>query len=277
MIAKIQPTRKHTSSAKRLQEYLTTERRSLAQETEQSVEILQNGLDKPAPNATLKRKLRGDVVLSSDLLGLDTSAYEMEGVAANNPRCKDPILHYELAWPHDEHPTKEQWKDSALQTLEALGYAEHQYLIAAHEDKKHFHIHVMVNTVHQETFRVNNPHQSWTILDKTTRKQEAIYGWKRTPGLTRWDDEAQEAIRLKRSERQAAEHASLRPTSSVARFEHYNDVQSLQTYIRREVAPSARNVLSRKNVQWNDLHTLLAKAHLRLEKRRKGRVYSCCR
>jgi len=48
--------------------------------------------------------------------------------------------------------------------------------------------------------------------------------------------------------------------------EHYHDEESLQTYVRREVAPRVRQLLTRNNVTWNDLHILLSRAHLRLEK-----------
>ena len=116
MIVKVQPSRKHSSSFKRLQEYLTQERDA----------------------ETGKPVLRGDVVLSWNLLGFDTAAGEMQGVASLNDRCKDAVCHYELSWPPGERPTRPQWTDSALQTLKALGYEDHQHMIVAHDDKKHF-------------------------------------------------------------------------------------------------------------------------------------------
>src|SRR5208337_4683748 len=40
--------------------------------------------------------------------------------------------------------------------------------------------------------------------------------------------------------------------------------------VRREVAPSVRKLLTRHNVTWDDLHILLSKAHLRVEKGESG-------
>ena len=60
------------------------------------------------------------------------------------------------------------------------------------------------------------------------------------------------------------------PTGAAAKFEHYHDEESLQTYVRREVAPRVRKLLTRRNVTWEDLHRLLSKAHLRLEKGESG-------
>jgi hypothetical protein len=102
MIAKVQPTRQHASSFKRLCKYLTTERDA----------------DTGEPLS------RGDVVLSDNLAGLDTVAIQMEGIAFLNPRCKDALCHYELSWPPGERPTQPQWTDCALHTLPSLRPAE---------------------------------------------------------------------------------------------------------------------------------------------------------
>jgi hypothetical protein len=248
MIVKVQPSRKHSSSFKRLREYLTQERDA---ETGEVV-------------------LRGDVVLSWNLLSFDTAAAEMQGVASLNDRCKDAVCHYELAWPPGEHPTRPQWTDSAVQTLKALGYEGHQYMIVAHDDKKHFHIHIMVNKVHPQTLRAPTPYRNWLALDGAARRLEAKYGWAHTPGMTRWDEESKQAVPFSRSERIALRSARERPTGAAAQLEHYQDQESFQSYVRREVAPGVRELLTQQNVTWDHLHRLLSKAHLRLEKGESG-------
>ena len=248
MIVKVQPSRKHSSSFKRLREYLTQERDA----------------------DTGELVLRGDVVLSENLLSFDTAAGEMQGVASLNDRCKDAACHYELAWPPGERPTRPQWADSALQTLKALGYEDHQYMIVAHDDKKHFHIHIMVNKVHPETLRAPTPYRNWLALDAAARLLEAKYGWAHTPGMTRWDEESRQAVPMSRSERNVVRSARQQPTGTAAQFEHYQDQESFQSYVRREVAPSVQKLLMRQNVTWDYLHRLLSKAHLRLEKGESG-------
>jgi len=244
MIVKVQPSRKHSSSFKRLQEYLTQERDA----------------------DTGELVLRGHVVLSWNLLGFDTAAAEMQGVAALNDRCKDAVCHYELAWPPGERPTQPQWTDSAVQTLKALGYENHQYMIVAHDDKKHFHIHIMVNKVHPVTLRAPTRYNNWLALDGAARLLEAKYGWAHTRGMTRWDEESKQAVLISRSERIALRSARELTTGAAAQFEHYQDEESLQAYVRREVAPSVSSLLTRRNITWDDLHRLLSKVHLRLEK-----------
>jgi hypothetical protein len=248
MIAKVQPTRQHASSFRRLCKYLTTERDA---ETGEPIS-------------------RGDVVLSDNLTGLDTVAVQMEGIAFLNPRCKDALCHYELSWPPGERPTQPQWTDCASHTLNALGYRDHQFMVVAHDDKKHFHIHIMVNKVHPETFKAHTPYRNWLTLDAAMRVLEAKYGWTHTAGPTRWDEESKQAVRASYSERNALRTARQESTGAAAKYEHYHDEESLQTYMRREVAPLVRTLLTRQNVAWETLHTFLAKYHLRIEKGESG-------
>jgi hypothetical protein len=210
------------------------------------------------------------VVLSDNVAGLDTVAIQMEGIAFLNPRCKDALCHYELAWPPGERPSRPQWMDCASYTLNALGYQDHQYMVVAHDDKKHFHIHIMVNKVHPETFKAHTPYRNWLTLDAAMRVLEARYGWTHTDGPTRWDEESKQAVRASNSERNALRTAQQQPTGAAAKFEHYHDEESLQTYMRREVAPLVRTLLTRQNVRWEVLHTFLAKYHLRIEKGEAG-------
>jgi len=248
MIAKVQPARKHSSSFKRLQEYLTQERDA------DTGELL----------------LRGDVVMSKNLLSFDTAAMEMQGVASLNNRCKDAVCHYELAWPPGERPTRPQWVDCALHTMKALGYEGHQFMIVAHDDKKHFHIHIMLNKVHLESLRAHTPYRDWFTLDASVRFLEAKHGWAHTPGPMRWDEDTQQAVLQSKSERNASRSDQQHPTGAAAQFEHYQDQESFQSYVRREVAPRVRTLLNRQNVTWDDLHRLLSKARVRLEKGESG-------
>jgi hypothetical protein len=194
----------------------------------------------------------------------------MKGVESLNPRCNDAVFHYELAWPPGERPSRAEWVDSALYTLNQLGFKEHQYVLVAHDDKKHFHIHAMVNKVHPETYRAHTPTYSWLTLDGAVRHLEAKYGWSHTLGPMRWDEASQQAVRMSRSERIALRSAQQQPTGAAAQYEHYHDEESLQTYVRREVAPHVRTLLTRQSASWEALHTLLAKFHLRMEKGESG-------
>src|ERR1700739_4125846 len=69
-----------------------------------------------------KQKFRGDYLLSDSLLSLETAHVEMRGVAVNNPRVSNPVFHYQIAWPENERPSKEQWEEAVQRTIKALGF-----------------------------------------------------------------------------------------------------------------------------------------------------------
>jgi hypothetical protein len=160
--------------------------------------------------------------------------------------------------------------DAAEYTLDQLGYKDHQYVVVAHDDKKHFHIHIMLNKVHPETYKAHTPYRNWITLDAAVRTLEAKYGWSHTVGPTRWDEATQKAVRTSRSERNESRSNQDQAIGAAAQYEHYHDEESLQTYVRREVAPRVQTLLTRQNASWDTLHTFLAKYRLRIEKGEAG-------
>jgi hypothetical protein len=121
-----------------------------------------------------------------------------------------------------------------------------------------------------ETLRAHTPYRDWFTLDAAVRFLEAKHGWTHTPGPMRWDEESKKAVLQSRSERSASRSAQQQPTGAAAQFEHYQDQESFQSYVRREIAPHVCTLLTRRNITWDDLHRLLSKAHLRLEKGESG-------
>ena len=76
---------------------------------------------------------RSELLISESLLSEQTAQAEMRAVASENLRVKDPVYHYQLCWQENEFPQKEQWKAAAGKSIRALGFEEHQYIIAPHK------------------------------------------------------------------------------------------------------------------------------------------------
>ena len=99
MIAKVQPSKqKSRSSFKRLLNYLTTER----------------------DQETGKTLLRGDVVMSHNLVGIDTAAAEMKGVESLNPRHRFNLPQHKrdvLPFVTRRSARNEESNDSGTETL----------------------------------------------------------------------------------------------------------------------------------------------------------------
>jgi len=173
MIAKVQPSKqKSRSSFKRLLNYLTKE----------------------ADPETGETLLRGEAVLSNNLVGIDTAAAEMKAVESLNLRCDDAVCHYELAWPPGERPTRAQWIDAAEYTLDQLGYKDHQYVVVAHDDKKHFHIHIMLNKVHPKRTKPTHRIETGLLLTRSTLARSKVWLVPHSRP-DRWDEATQKAVR----------------------------------------------------------------------------------
>lgn len=73
---------------------------------------------------------------------------EQSGQSARGRKNTKPVLHLTLSWAIGENPTPEHMRDTARSCLNALGLGEHQAVLAAHSDKDHLHVHIVVNTIH---------------------------------------------------------------------------------------------------------------------------------
>jgi hypothetical protein len=221
---------------------------------------------------------RGEMFLSPALLSAETAAKEMWAVASENTRVKDPVEHYVLAWQEGEQPSREQWQEAVTHTLDALGWKEHQWLAVAHTDTDHFHVHVMANKVHPETYRSHTPDWMHKTLDKCCREIEAKQGWAHSNGLYRWDADARQAVPVPREERERRRDATdakkvqagAAGTGKAGKMEQFRDTESLETYAKGEPAKALDQAMKRDGATWQDVHAALAKHGLELRKADKG-------
>ena len=256
MIAKQINRRKNSvSSFPRLFKYLTTE------------------LD-PDTGARRKRCTNRDIVWSENNLGfLDTAAYEMQGIAFLNVRCKDALYYYILSWPPGEVPVRTQWHDAVQHTLASLGFAEHQYVAVALKKGEHFSVHIMVNRVHPETFKAHTPSWSYCALSIACRELEAKYGWQPTRGIFRWDDLTQTVVRIPPHLRSSYSNKKPVQVPTDTALDRCSTRATLLAYLRHHLALRVRTLLLRNHATWADLHSLLAEHQLRFE-RRRGCTYT---
>ena len=105
---------------------------------------------------------RGERVLWVDERGLGTTDPEqaariMAITAERSQRVRQPALHFIVAFdPKDARRGRvdaESMREIAGELTEKLGLTDHQMLIYAHGDRKHPHLHFLVNRVHPETGR----------------------------------------------------------------------------------------------------------------------------
>jgi len=76
-------------------------------------------------------------------------AAEMQAVASDNTRCKQPVWHTSLSWAEGEQLTTAQKLQAAERYCELMGasWEGHQVAVYEHHDTKHEHIHIYLNRV----------------------------------------------------------------------------------------------------------------------------------
>ncbi len=81
------------------------------------------------------------------VMSLDTAADEFRAVAVKS-RATNPYVHLVMSWRDGEQPSNAQAFEARREALNALGLADHQYLMGVHRgDTGNDHLHVAVNRV----------------------------------------------------------------------------------------------------------------------------------
>lgn len=117
------------------------------------------------------------VTLEHNGFDLDTLVQEFESVAAMKPKVEDPVYHFVLSWSEDDNPSDKQMLESAREAMKLLGFEGHQYLSAIHRDTDSPHVHVAVNRIHPDSFKVVNPYRDHYTLRTLANELEEHYGW----------------------------------------------------------------------------------------------------
>lgn len=92
--------------------------------------------------------------------------------------CKS--CHYVISFPAGESPSREVLENIEQVLSTAIGYREHQRLMAVHRDKPHLHMHVVINRIHPQTFRAASVRNDHRVLGQTAAELEAVHGLTKT-------------------------------------------------------------------------------------------------
>ena len=112
----------------------------------------------------------------------ELAAKIMRATAAQNVRTEQPVYHLALSFdPHDA-VDRAKMERVAERVIHELGLGEHQVLIVAHGDRKHSHMHILVNRVHPETGKAWDRWQDYTIVQRVLREEEEALGLRAVHG-----------------------------------------------------------------------------------------------
>lgn len=102
---------------------------------------------------------------------------EFELVQNRNVRAKSPdIMHLVVSFPYGEIPSADVLHMIEDRLVNALDMSEHQHVSVVHNDTDHCHMHIAINKIHPETFKMHDPYQSWNRLAQCCVDCERDYG-----------------------------------------------------------------------------------------------------
>jgi hypothetical protein len=182
----------------------------------------------------------------------DLAVREIEATQGRNTRTQsDKSYHLVVSFPAGEHPSADQLRDIEARLCDAIGLGEHQRLSALHTDTAHLHLHVAINKVHPETFKIITPHRDFHKLQQTCRALETEYDLTPLHGQT---------------------HVTPPLPQGATAAEHHSGVKSFASWIQGEPADALKQALAQPGVCWRDVHRTLAGYHLELRPRGAGLV-----
>ena len=88
------------------------------------------------------------------------------------------VYHYSLSWAQGESPDPAHMKEAAAETIKSLGLSEHEHFFVAHNDRKHSHVHIVVNLTHPEKGTRAEIGRDYVSLQKWALKYERKNGLK---------------------------------------------------------------------------------------------------
>jgi hypothetical protein len=203
--------------------------------------------DKPRATWFLAANLAG-VTRPGDL---ELACRLVEAVHAQNTRAgRNRTCHLVISLhPEDRSLDRNELRCVVENLVGTLGFSDNQYIAARHNDKDHEHIHVAINKIHPETFRIHSPAWDHRKLFTAGRVLEAQLGL--TPLKSRVRDREKVPQRA-------------------ADCEAHHGIDSFARWARKTLRPALQAGELRS---WDELHQVCARLGVVLRPHGNGLVF----
>ena len=175
----------------------------------------------------------------------------VEAVQAQNTRAgKDRTYHLVISLhPEDRSLDRKELRHVVEHLVDVLGFSGHQYIAARHSDKDHEHVHVAINKIHPESFRIHSPAWDHQKLFAAGRALEAERGLRPLRSRARERDELPQRA---------------------ADYEAQQGVDSFARWARETLAPALRTT---EIHSWDELHRTCSRFGVILRLHGNGLVF----
>jgi len=156
------------------------------------------------------------------------------------------------------HPEDRRLEPKDLQhvvdsLVDMLGFSEHQYIAARHNDTDHEHIHVAINKIHPETFRIHSPAWDHQKLFTGARALERELGLRPLRSRTRERERERENV-----------------PQRAADCEAHHGIDSFARWAREKLPPALRATELRS---WDDVHGVCGRFGIVIRAHGNGLVF----
>ena len=179
-------------------------------------------------------------------------AYRLvEAVQAQNTRAGSHRTYHLVVslHPEDRSLRANDLRRVVENLVETLRFSGHQYIAARHNDKDHEHVHVAINKIHPQTFRIHSPAWDHQKLFPAGRGLELELG------LTPLRSTARDREKVPQ---RAADH------------EAHHGIDSFARWTRKKLGPALQ---ARELRSWDDLHEVCASLGVVLRPHGNGLVF----
>lgn len=189
---------------------------------------------------------------------------EMLALSEQAVRSKDTINHYVLSWQEGEHPGPEQVEEAVSLFMSVLGLDGHQVVYALHADTENIHLHLVINRVQPDSFKVIKSNRGFDIeaVHKAVAIIEHRQGWQREQNGRYQVGEDGRPYRAHPEQRRPRQ-----PDQPKRDMEQRTGEKSAE----RIAIEDGASIISQA-ISWQALHAQLAEVGMRYEKTGSGAV-----
>ncbi len=182
---------------------------------------------------------------------LELACKLVDAIQAQNTRAGSKRTYHLLIslHPDDRSLERKELQQIVERLVDTLGFSEHQYIAARHSDTDHEHIHVAINKIHPETFRIHSPAWDHQELFTGARALE------RELGLTPLRSRARERERV---------------PQRAADCEAHHGVDSFARWAREKLRPALETTELRS---WEDVHAICGRYGVAIRPHGNGLVF----
>ncbi|MGX8726467.1 TraI/MobA(P) family conjugative relaxase [Legionella pneumophila] len=207
-----------------------------------------SGLVQYLCNQQNKQERVGKVRLSNcNSLDPIWAVHEVLATQAKNQRAAgDKTYHMLISFAPGENPSPQVLREIEDRVVSTIGFKEHQRVSVVHHDTDNLHIHIAINKIHPQTFKMIEPYRAYKTFAEIASQLEIELGLQITNHQTRKNH----------SENLADD------------MEHHSGIESLINWIKRYCKEKIEAASS-----WKEIHSVLAEHGLMVRIKANGFVF----